>query len=268
MDENKKRHRPERLKGYNYSKPGYYFVTFNTKVRYEEILCRIEQWTVGPDPLGGPFPQGSSQLDGVRPHPVLRLTEAGNIVQKLIQNVDKVYLNAYVDCYVIMPDHVHMVICLKSQAGLGSGRDVSPGRLSCSGDTSTGKLSCPEDTPTGTLSCPGDAPTGKLNCHEDTPTGRLSCPGDTPTGKLSCPEDTPTGRLSSPGDAPPRGSGPTKNCSVPKIVNAIKSMSTRELGYKLWQDDYYDHIIRNKHELQATRQYIQENPQKWLQDKD
>ena len=177
-------------------------MTFNTKIRHEEILCRIEQRTVGPDPLGGPFLQGSSRLDGVRPSPSLRLTEAGNIVRKLIQNVDKVYFNAYVDCYVIMPDHVHMVICLKSQAGLGPGRVVPPGRLNC------------------------------------------------------------------PGDAPPRGSGPTKNCSVPKIINAIKSMSTRELGYKLWQDDYYDHIIRNKHDLQATRQYIQENPQKWLQDKD
>lgn len=33
---------------------------------------------------------------------------------------------------------------------------------------------------------------------------------------------------------------------------------------KLWQIGYYDHIIRNDEDLQITRQYIQNNPLKWI----
>lgn len=64
LDREKKVHRPERLKGYDYSSPGCYFVTFNTKARGEPILCNLETAgeaeasLVGPDPLVRPFHQG------------------------------------------------------------------------------------------------------------------------------------------------------------------------------------------------------------------
>lgn len=32
---------------------------------------------------------------------------------------------------------------------------------------------------------------------------------------------------------------------------------------RLWQDDYYDHIIRNDHDLDRTRAYIEANPARW-----
>jgi REP element-mobilizing transposase RayT len=31
----------------------------------------------------------------------------------------------------------------------------------------------------------------------------------------------------------------------------------------LWQRDYYEHIVRNKHALQTIRRYIHENPSRW-----
>jgi REP element-mobilizing transposase RayT len=36
---------------------------------------------------------------------------------------------------------------------------------------------------------------------------------------------------------------------------------------KLWQPNYYDHIIRDEAEYNRIRTYIIENPQKWEQDK-
>ena len=73
LDGEKKVHRPERLKGYNYTAPGYYFVTFNTKLRGEDILCTLElqsgvEHHVGPDPQVRPF-LGSLALpkDGAGP---------------------------------------------------------------------------------------------------------------------------------------------------------------------------------------------------------
>jgi hypothetical protein len=34
----------------------------------------------------------------------------------------------------------------------------------------------------------------------------------------------------------------------------------------MWQDSYYDRIIRNEKEYQETWKYIDENPVRWLED--
>ena len=51
--------KPLRLRGYDYGKPGYYFVTVCTAVRGETILAEIspEPQTVGAAALGGLFPR-------------------------------------------------------------------------------------------------------------------------------------------------------------------------------------------------------------------
>jgi hypothetical protein len=37
---------------------------------------------------------------------------------------------------------------------------------------------------------------------------------------------------------------------------------------KLWQKNYYEHVIRHEIELQAIRQYIRDNPRCWAEDRD
>lgn len=37
---------------------------------------------------------------------------------------------------------------------------------------------------------------------------------------------------------------------------------------KFWQRNYYEHIVRNEHELNAIRQYIIDNPENWKMDRD
>ncbi len=37
---------------------------------------------------------------------------------------------------------------------------------------------------------------------------------------------------------------------------------------KFWQGNYYEHIVRNERELNAIRQYIIDNPEKWDMDRD
>jgi REP element-mobilizing transposase RayT len=37
---------------------------------------------------------------------------------------------------------------------------------------------------------------------------------------------------------------------------------------KFWQRNYYEHIVRNEHELNAIRQYIIDNPRNWKMDRD
>jgi len=39
------------------------------------------------------------------------------------------------------------------------------------------------------------------------------------------------------------------------------------LGTPLWQRNYYEHVIRNETDLEEIREYVENNPAKWLEDK-
>lgn len=65
---------------------------------------------------------------------------------------------------------------------------------------------------------------------------------------------------------------PSKNLGA--IVRGYKSTVTKQInelnnqpGDKVWQRNYYDHIIRNRNELDQIRKYIRENPRNWVNDK-
>ena len=61
--------------------------------------------------------------------------------------------------------------------------------------------------------------------------------------------------------------------SLGKIVAYFKYQSTKHInqhhntpGTRIWQRNYYDHVIRDDTDLQRIRQYIQDNPMKWALD--
>jgi REP element-mobilizing transposase RayT len=60
--------------------------------------------------------------------------------------------------------------------------------------------------------------------------------------------------------------------SLGAIVQNFKSISTRKINFlcgdrlKIWQRNYYEHIIRNENSYQKIRQYILDNPRNWEQD--
>ncbi len=58
--------------------------------------------------------------------------------------------------------------------------------------------------------------------------------------------------------------------SLPTIIGSFKAAVTKQINQlhntpraKLWQPNYYEHIIRNKRELNIIRRYIINNPIKW-----
>jgi len=67
-----------------------------------------------------------------------------------------------------------------------------------------------------------------------------------------------------------RGSAPP--LSLPDIIQRFKSLTTNryrhmtKLSTKLWQRNFYDHIIRNEQSLNLIREYIQNNHAKWDMD--
>ncbi len=51
------------------------------------------------------------------------------------------------------------------------------------------------------------------------------------------------------------------------IVRFIKSNVTRAAGQSIWQKSYYDHIIRDEKDYMRIREYIENNPEKWKEDR-
>ena len=111
MDNNFSRptRKPTRLQNYDYSQNGCYFVTVCVKDR-RPILSTI----VGGDALIAPQ---------------IRLTEIGKITEKHIQKINSVYTDVTVEKYIIMPDHIHLLLFID---GLGDGtmKASSPTNLS------------------------------------------------------------------------------------------------------------------------------------------
>ena len=59
-----------------------------------------------------------------------------------------------------------------------------------------------------------------------------------------------------------------KTITTNEYVRNIKLMRWPHLNGTLWQRTYYEHIIRNEHELHEIRRYIKNNPAQWDIDKD
>ena len=55
--------------------------------------------------------------------------------------------------------------------------------------------------------------------------------------------------------------------TVHQMVRAIKTGTTRQLGYSIFQTSYYDHVIRGPRDYDEILQYIQNNPAKWHLDR-
>jgi len=66
--------------------------------------------------------------------------------------------------------------------------------------------------------------------------------------------------------------------SLPRIVQWFKTMTTNDYLHgakhhglppsrnRLWQRNYYEHMIRNDRDLDRIRNYISANPSRWAQD--
>lgn len=79
-----------RLNYYDYSKEGIYFITICIKNRLE-LLGRIKNTN----------------------H--IELTKEGIIVEEYIKKIEQIYTDVILDEYIIMPNHVHMILILNNK---------------------------------------------------------------------------------------------------------------------------------------------------------
>ena len=157
--------KPNRIEYYDYSQNGAYFVTICTEGR-RKILSKI---------VGTLLPECPQE-----PH--LQLLWHGQVADRIIRQMDAFYAYLTVSKYVIMPDHIHLLITIDSG---------HPGR--------------------------------------GVPTERTSL--------------------------------------IARFVGTLKRFCNKEYGSNIWQSRYYDHVIRNQQDYDEIWEYIENNPRKWILEK-
>lgn len=92
-----------RLKTYNYSQNGYYFITICTKDR-NELLC--------------------NKNAKLKQDNTFELSETGRIVDDSIKNIEEIYTDVKTDYYVIMPNHIHLLLSIKNSSDISISRII------------------------------------------------------------------------------------------------------------------------------------------------
>ena len=110
MDKELPKRKSPRLKYFDYSSEGAYFVTIcvNNKMH---ILSEIQNITA----------TGTNHImvgEGLAPPEIsIKLKHCGRIAKEQLQALEIRYKNITVDDFIIMPDHIHAIIFLNEQTG-------------------------------------------------------------------------------------------------------------------------------------------------------
>ncbi len=162
---------------------------------------------------------------------VMNLNRAGIMVDKIWREIPEKYSGVIIDEFVIMPNHIHGIVELANvEAVSGNHRhDV-------------------------VVSVVGAAPCGRPinNDHDLLQLGQPQ--GVAPTVKQNRSMSLP--------DVAHRFKSLTTKC----YIDGIKNNHWPAFNGKLWQRNYYEHIIRNEPAYLKIAEYIQTNPLKWLDD--
>ncbi|MBR6782643.1 MAG: hypothetical protein IKM33_05550 [Clostridia bacterium] len=213
MDELKKRKTP-RYQGFNYNCVGIYFLTICTQNR-RCILSRI----VG---------------TGVLDCPQTELTKYGKIAEKYIRQLNEFYHHLSVEKYVIMPNHIHLLLWVKENNTTDNGQSGTPI------PTMRGK---PPRT-----SSNGQSGTPVTDGQSGTPVTDGQSGTPVTDGQSGTPVPTNIERA---------------NSACSQFVSTFKRFCNKEYGENIWQARFHDHIIRNRDDYEEHVKYIYENPLRW-----
>ncbi|MBI5123225.1 transposase [Candidatus Roizmanbacteria bacterium] len=183
-----------RLKNYDYSKSGLYFITICTQNR-KCLFGNIVVVGVGRD---RPVSIGRDRPPLIGPPNLMILNQYGKIIKNVWESLPD-HHPVELDAFQIMPNHVHFILHI-----------VSGARPIITGASQQNNMGASRRAPTGTLGF--IVGMFKTEC----------------TGQINKLRNTP--------------------------------------GQKIFQRNYYEHIIRTENELNNIRQYIKNNPFFWQKD--
>ena len=217
-----------RLKGYDYSKPGLYFIT---------ICC-----------------QGREMLFGQIENGKMILNEYGKIVEQEWIKTPKIRNNVKLHEFTVMPNHFHAIVQITYRVFNESNNVFIVGSycnttLHENGNTTPQKNdnTTQQKNDNTTIYKNGNTPQQEKN-NNTNQQNENPLPGQ-PDNKRS-----PSNTLG----AIVRGF----ESAVTKQINVLRNMP----GESVWQRNFHDHIIRNKTEYYKIKNYIINNPGNWKND--
>lgn len=213
-DPQKHNRRSIRLKNYDYSSPGKYYLTLCTQNR----AC-----------LFGEIKNGEMQLNG-----------AGRIMNDWWNKIPEKFPNACLDVYQIMPNHFHAIVGI-----------IDPDLMEIESKTV------------------GADPRVSPNKANDLNKGDETRDSQSQGGHAGPPQQRNS--TQQPDFEPCLASVPGiiqwfKTMTTNKYIQGVKEGQFSPFNRKLWQRNYYEHVIRDEKSLQRIREYIINNPAKWEED--
>ena len=166
------------------------------------------------------------------------LNEIGKIADEEWMKLPERFPNLELDAFQVMPNHIHGILVIKP---VGAGPAPAPNNTGIDDASNNSGI---DDTPNNT---------GFENNNDDNRAGASPAP--------------------------------TITITIGNIIGAYKSLVANrclrlfnakqesgdvhrnEMMGKLWQRNYYEHIIRNERSYSAIAKYIVSNPQNWIKDK-
>jgi REP element-mobilizing transposase RayT len=206
-DPQKHHRRSIRLRGYDYSSPGAYFIT---------ICSHNKQFLFG------------NVADGQ-----MHRNDYGEIVQEEWFRSARIRKEIQLDAWMVMPNHVHGIVMIAPVAahGYAPGTALAAHRAVAHG---VGAHGCVP----GTVLTSHRAVARAVGAHGHAPLQRRPRSLATFVGGFK---------------------GAAK-----KRINKMRGTP----GAPVWQENYYEHIIRNEDELNKIREYILTNPLRWAYDRE
>jgi len=249
-DPAKHHRRSIRLKEYDYTKAGAYFLTIVTQDR----VCLFGE-----------------VVDGE-----MRLNDVGDMVHQEWTNLPNRFPNIDLDAFIVMPNHIHGIIVITDATPIvGAGlvpaqlvpaqhddAAITSGAITSGATTRVAPTNAQHDdaaiTPRATTRV---APTNAQ--HDDAAiTSGATTSRATTSGAITSGATTRV--------APTVGNivGAFKSITTVRYTHGVKHYGWLPFRGRLWQRNYYEHIIRNEGSLHRIREYIINNQSRWEMDKE
>ena len=226
-----------RLAEYDYNVDGVYFITICAKNR-EKIFSEIKTEK---------HSDGSVTVN-------VELTEVGKTAEKYILSSERID-GVKIDDYVIMPNHIHIIVALECSGSKNCGTSRAPSHMASLRNNAHEFSGGTSRAPSPTVSLCNNA--YEFSC------GTSRAPS--PTASLCNNADEFNGGTSR---APsPTASHTPANAKLPRVIAAFKRLCNKETGYNVFQRSYMEHIIRDFDDYVVRKNYITNNPIRWIEDK-
>jgi len=238
-DSQKHHRRSVRLKGYDYSQAGAYFVT----VCVQDRACLF------------------GEVVGDQMH----LNEAGRLVLAEWNALPVRFPAVTLDVFGVMPNHIHGIIVVTAagivarQAPVGATLVVAPTPAASvmeereSADVARSRATT-RVAPTTSPAASAPAASVPAVSVRAAPVPAASVTAT--SARVSAAPTSPLGDIV----------GAFKSLTTGLYIHGVKQLGWPPFRGRLWQRNYHEHIIRDDESLQRIRQYIVDNPACWASD--